>query len=249
MSMPERSAIGIVVAMEQEVSILRDRYFGAAPSREGLCPIYRSSINGTPVVLAHSGIGKVNATIAASELVLRYRPSALLVSGLAGSLGEALTAGDMVVATAAVHHDFDLTPLLPRRGQLPGLHAAELPASPRLIVAASEAAAKVAEEASKRRGGLAGPKWLRGAVASGDALISSLARKQEITAHFPDALCVDMETAAVAQVAAAAGCDWAAVRVVSDNADESFDAGEVLSYLNEEGAESISALLAGLCGL
>ncbi|MDA8262334.1 MAG: 5'-methylthioadenosine/adenosylhomocysteine nucleosidase [Actinomycetota bacterium] len=247
--MPERSTIGIVVAMEQEVSILRDRYFGGAASRDGLCPIYESSINGTPVVLAHSGIGKVNATIAASELVLRYRPSSLLVSGLAGSLSDALTAGDMVVATGAVHHDFDLTPLLRRRGQLPGLHGAELAASPRLVDAATEATAKVAADVAQRRRGGVVPRFLRGTVASGDALISSAARKEEILLHFPEALCVDMETAAVAQVAAAAGCEWAAVRVVSDNADESFDVGDVLSFINEEGAESISALLAGLCGL
>ena len=248
-SMPDPPTIGIVVAMEQEVAILRERYFDARPSRNGLCPIYQARINGTPVVLAHSGIGKVNAAIAASELVLAYRPSALLVSGLAGSLSEDLSAGDMVVATGAIQHDFDLTPLVSSRGRLPGSRSAETPASPRLVDLATEAAAKVAAQIAFARDGGVAPRFLRGAVASGDALISSASRKHEILSHFPGALCVDMETAAVAQVASAAGCEWASVRVVSDNADESFDASEVLAFVGEEGAESISALLVSLCGL
>ncbi len=235
--------------MEQEVAILRDRYFDRPPSRDGFCPTYQARINGTPVVLAHSGIGKVNAAIAASELVLRHRPAALLVSGLAGALSEELSAGDMVVATGALQHDFDLTPLVPGRGRLPGSRSAEFPASPRLVEAAAEAAAKVAADVALRRSGGAVPRFLRGAVATGDALISSEIRKREILSHFPGALCVDMETAAVAQVASAAGCEWASVRVVSDNADESFDSAEVLAFAGEEGAESISVLLVSLCGL
>ena len=78
---------------------------------------------------------------------------------------------------------------------------------------------------------------------SGDQIIRSPETRNKIRFDHPDALCVDMETAAVAQVAFQNGVPWGAIRLVSDDADEMFDAGEVIEYSRETASHVIAAIL------
>jgi len=54
--------------------------------------------------------------------------------------------------------------------------------------------------------------------------------RDALARDFPDAACVDMETAAVAQVAHQNGLAWSALRVMSDAADETFDLRGVIGF-------------------
>jgi nucleoside phosphorylase len=47
---------------------------------------------------------------------------------------------------------------------------------------------------------------------------------------FPEGACFDMETAAIAQVALQNGIPWAAIRMISDAADENFNLDEVIGF-------------------
>jgi adenosylhomocysteine nucleosidase len=120
-----------------------------------------------------------------------------------------------------VQHDIDARPLTPARGVIPSLG-----------VAAINADAAVAEKllvAAKRA--VENPRIVRsGLVLTGDQIVKSKALRDAIARDFPEGLCVDMETAAVAQVAQQNGLPWGAVRVTSDKADETFDLEDVIDF-------------------
>ena len=61
----------------------------------------------------------------------------------------------------------------------------------------------------------------RGLIASGDRFVSSAREVQALCAALPEVLCVEMEGAAVAQVCHDYGIPFAALRTISDRADES----------------------------
>jgi len=63
------------------------------------------TLNGRQVVVGRSGTGKVNAAIVATVLIGHFNPSALLFSGTAGALDQALRPGDVVIGTGVVQHD------------------------------------------------------------------------------------------------------------------------------------------------
>ena len=239
--------IGIIVAMEEEVAVLRDRHFDSCQSVGTLSKLFLGHLKGTEVILGHCGIGKVNAAMAASEIIARFDPGVLVVSGLAGALDPSLRAGDVVVASAAIQHDFDLRPILRHPGVVPGYTSPAIKASEKLVNIASQAATRVIVD--RHDLGLPLATMRVGTVASGDAIITAARRKAMIVQEFPGVICVDMETAAVAQVARARGCDWVGVRVISDQADETFDLAQVMTFAIQEGGAIIAGLIEALCDL
>ena len=241
------ASIGIIVAMEEEVAVLRDRYFDSCESVGTLAKLFLGHLKGTEVVLGQCGIGKVNAAMAASEMIARYDPGVLVVSGLAGALDPSLRAGDVVVASAAIQHDFDLRPILLHPGVMPGYSCPAIKASEKLVNIATQATTKVI--ADRHVLGLPLASMRVGTVASGDSIITAARRKAMIVQEFPEVICVDMETAAVAQVARARGCDWVGVRVISDQADESFDLAQVMTFAAQEGGAIVAGLIEALCDL
>ena len=239
--------IGVIVAMEEEIAVLRDRYFAAGQVDGSRARQFLARTPSANVVLCQSGIGKVNAALAAAEVIARFDPHILIVSGLAGSLRSDLIAGDVVVSSGAAHHDFDLRPLLGGRGILPGMSSATFSATDELIDAARSSCQRALD--AREALGFGRHELLVGTVASGDALVASSARKAEITSTLPEAICVDMETAAIAQVAHITGRDWVSIRIISDAADESFDVKDVLGFARDEGSAMIASLVQELSGL
>jgi adenosylhomocysteine nucleosidase len=69
--------------------------------------------------------------------------------------------------------------------------------------------------------GVAQPRLHHGLVASGDRFVSSHAESAALRAVLPDALAVEMEGAALAQVCADFDRPFAVLRTISDRADDS----------------------------
>ncbi len=251
-SKEKSKVIGLVVAMEEELLELRNRHFQGFEITEGLVPMSQSQIGDSIVVMAYSGMGKVNAAMAAASLVERYTVSALLISGLAGSLDDRLNIGDIVLASGAFHHDFDLRPILNSPGILPGASCHLISADPGILALEVEIAnryclSNVGSESSFGSGAISRSiKCVIGEVASGDAIIGTKAQKIAIKKNFPDAICVDMESAALAQVALAAGVPWGAIRVISDFADDSFDMNMVVNFCVNEASSTIAQVISAL---
>jgi len=75
------------------------------------------------------------------------------------------------------------------------------------------------------------PRIVRsGLVLTGDQIVASRAVRDALVRNFREGVCVDMETAAIAQVAHQNGLPWGAVRVTSDSADETFDMEDVINF-------------------
>ena len=184
-------------------------------------------LHGLPVVLALSGIGKVAAASTATTLVERFAAQRMVFTGVAGGLGEGVHVGDVVVAQRYAQHDMDASPIFARY-EAPGYGRAcfdcDAALTAQLVQAVqrcvgTDAAAWTAEL------GLPAPRMHQGLVVSGDRFVSSAAEVQALCSGLQaaglDALAVEMEGAAVAQVCFDHGVPFAAMRSVSDRADDS----------------------------
>jgi adenosylhomocysteine nucleosidase len=183
-------------------------------------------IHKQPVVLALSGIGKVAAATTATALIERYGAKRIVFTGVAGGLGEGVQVGDVVLGTHYVQHDMDASPLFPRF-EVPLYGAAHFTAHADLIATLSIAAHAHLETLSSqldpKNSNPHRPRRLavhHGLIASGDRFVSSVREAQTLCAALPAALCVEMEGAAVAQVCHDYAIPFAALRTISDRADD-----------------------------
>jgi adenosylhomocysteine nucleosidase len=200
----------LIGAMPEELERLRSVAEAVRFEQHGPFELIRARLEGTSVVMATCGIGKVNAAALAQTVALAG-VSRVIVTGVAGAVDPELRVGDLIVSRDAVQHDVDVTGLGYDAGQVPG-EPRVWAADPALREAALEAA-----EAVARRDGV---RALLGRVATGDAFIHDPAVRAQLRERF-DAGCAEMEGAAVAQVCARWGLPWVVVRSVSDSADGS----------------------------
>jgi adenosylhomocysteine nucleosidase len=225
--------------MHEEGDALGEAISDAPWAVERSIQVTTGSYGDRELVVAVCGMGKVAAAVAAQHLIDRFRPAALLNVGLAGALYDDPGVGDLVVVDSAIQHDFDARPFVPERSLLPHLGVARFDADRELARVAQRACAASADAPLA---GLA-PRRLRGLALTGDQVITSAAAKGTLSSAYPDALVVDMETAAIAQTALQNATPWAAVRMVSDSADESLDASEVLAYCQTVGATTLRGIV------
>jgi adenosylhomocysteine nucleosidase len=171
-------------------------------------------IEGTPIVAARAGAGKVNAAFAATLLVDHFSPAAVVFTGTAGAIDTELNPGDVVIGTAVGYHDFgnvtaDGFVRSPTRNVASGkLDPAFFPADPALLAAARRAAASVKTALHIREG----------VIVTGDAFLASPARRVDLRREL-NASAVEMEGAAVAQVCARFGVPAIVIRSITDHAD------------------------------
>jgi adenosylhomocysteine nucleosidase len=218
--------IAIVSAMHEELRALLPMLQN--PVRETLAgrEFHQGEIHGRPVVLVLSGIGKVAAATTAALLMQRFDAGPLVFTGVAGGLGAGVRVGDVVVAQQLIQHDMDASPLFPRF-EVPLTGRSRFDADEPLADALAAAAARCLRRAGELIGpaqmaslGIVQPAVHRGLVASGDRFVSSRDESAALSAALPDALAVEMEGAALAQVCADFGRPFAVLRTISDRADD-----------------------------
>lgn len=223
-SSPTRLPIGLMAAMPQELQSLLDLMPDEARVERGGRTFWVGHLQGQPVVAVLSGIGKVAAATTATLLADAFGVGQIWFTGVAGGLGADVRVGDVVVADALLQHDLDVSPLFPRF-EVPGLGISRLhpPAAltARVVATVESALADVADAAELRRLGLGAPRVHRGLIVSGDQFVSSAQDAETLRNHLPDALAVEMEGAAVAQVCVAFGLPYVVMRTISDRADGS----------------------------
>ncbi|MDH1292574.1 5'-methylthioadenosine/adenosylhomocysteine nucleosidase [Comamonas terrigena] len=220
-------ALAILSALPEEQYGLQHLLTDARTVRRAGRDFTLGRLHGRSVVLGLTGIGKVAAATTATAVMEGFGAQQLLFTGVAGGVGAGVQVGDVVVAQQFLQHDMDVRPLFPR-WQVPGYAAPTLACDAALsagLLAAAQAC--VAQAAAWNEPLLAGsvPRAHAGLVASGDQFIVSAAVSGQITADLQAAghapLAVEMEGAAIAQVCADYGVPFAAVRTISDRADDS----------------------------
>ena len=202
--------IALIGAMPPEISLLQENLQNLRSEHMADFDIYCGEYAGKNVVLALSGIGKVNAALS-SALVLQHRPDFVINTGSAGGLGSGLKVGDVVIGTQTAHHDVDVTAFGYAIGHVPRMPA-RFESDPALCAAAEKAAAAFEHAAVHR-----------GLIVSGDQFVHSSESVAEVRRHFPDAQAVEMEAAAIAQSCHRFGVPFVVVRAISDLADEEAD--------------------------
>ncbi|MEQ4531771.1 MAG: 5'-methylthioadenosine/S-adenosylhomocysteine nucleosidase [Mixta sp.] len=226
---------GIIGAMEQEVTLLRDKIENRQTLSIAGCEIYTGTLNGVEVALLKSGIGKVSAAMGTALLLERCRPDFIINTGSAGGLAASLEVGDIVVSDEVRYHDADVTAFGYEPGQMAGCPAA-FPADDKLIAAAERCISQLNLHA------------VRGLVVSGDAFINGAEPLARIRTTFPQAIAVEMEATAIGHVCHQFATPFVVIRAISDVADQeshlSFD--EFLSVAAKQSSLLVETLLGQL---
>ncbi len=189
---------------------------------------WRGRLSGHDVVLALCGIGKVAAATTATSLAERFGARRMVFTGVAGGVGEGVQVGDVVVAAEYVQHDMDASPIFPR-WEVPGYGGPRMDCDAHLTAilmrAASAYLQRVEGQFDQYLPAPHAPRLHQGLIASGDQFVSTAGASQrlrgDLLAAGHDVLAVEMEGAAVLQVCRDYGLPFAAVRTISDRADDS----------------------------
>jgi adenosylhomocysteine nucleosidase len=187
--------------------------------------LYRGNLAGRAVVLAEVSPGKVQTAAVTQHLIDTYGAGLVMSCGSAGALAPQLQIGDVILANTLTLHDFGLY----AKGGFQhlgffdhnnpdGRHYQQmLHVNPALLATAQQAVHAI--------------KWPEitpaihtGCLVSGDQVIADDTKKQWLHHSF-NALAVDMESGAMAQIAYLNHVSWLAVRAVSDSADSAIDFG------------------------
>ena len=202
--------IGIIGAMDLEVEKLIEAMDAKETTEYAKRTFYTGKLEGTDVVLARCGVGKVNAAVTVQMMVDKFGITDIINTGVAGSLNEKIDIGDIVLATGAVYHDMEAIAFGYERGQVPQMDVFEFPTAPALVEAAEKACKKVNPDV----------KVFKGRIASGDQFIAGKETKNNIKTWF-DPMCVEMEGCAMAHAAYLNGINCLIIRAISDKADDS----------------------------
>ena len=199
---------GIMGAMPDEVDQLCARLENVTVEPYGGVEYHKGTLAGKQVVVCCAGMGKANAAATTQVLITKFGAEKIIFSGIAGNMTSKIGIGDVVIGKTVLYHDAQLDMICQNPPFLK-----EYTGDPELIAAAEAACAE------------AGVKALVGKIATGDLFVGDSETKAAIEAKCaPD--CVEMEGAAVSQIAAKNGVPCVILRAMSDNADE--DGHEVL---------------------
>jgi adenosylhomocysteine nucleosidase len=196
--------IGIIGAMEEEVSLLRNNIEDQTVEIIAGYEYTTGVMNGVEVILLRSGIGKVNAALSTTILMHKFAPDYCINTGSAGGSNPELNVGDVVISTEVRHHDVDVTAFGYEYGQVPQLPAA-FEANGQLVQIAKTCAQDISEI-----------QVVQGLIATGDSFMNDPERVKVVQEKFPGLQAVEMEAAAVAQVAHQFNIPFVIIRSLSD---------------------------------
>ena len=229
--------IGIIGAMDVEVNYLKS-LLAPLPETDsiksteaGNCTFVEGLLDGVPVVIVQSGVGKVNAALCAQRLILQFDVTHIINTGIAGAMAHGLKVQDVVISTDALYHDVDAVEFGYKITVVPGMKCSDFPADQKMISAAEKAFENL-EEAK-------GHSLVKGRIATGDQFIASKELKAKIVENCSPA-CVEMEGAAIAHACYLSQIPFLIIRCMSDMAD---DNGENTYSFNEQAAAMLSAKL------
>ena len=218
--------IGIVFAMEEELNALK-KYINITNKKKIYDLIFiEGTIKDKTCILVKSGVGKVNAGRTTQVLIDNYDVDYVFNIGVAGGVSDILCVGDIVVGDKIYQHDFDITAFDHNKGYIPNIGD---------FIKADNKLLSIVKNISCES-----VKY--GAIASGDIFCTDSKMASKINSKF-DALAVEMEGAAVAQVCFLCNIPSLIIRSISDIPNnenkvvyEKFldeSSNKVASYMNE----------------
>jgi adenosylhomocysteine nucleosidase len=242
----------ILGAFEQEIILLEDKLTDAQDRTIEEIRFVSGKLRGKKVVIAYTGIGKVNAAMTTTLLIEHFKPDKVIFTGIAGAVNRQLQPGDIVIAEKTAHHDMGTVwpEGLFHKGVKNRLSGWENPVffetDKQLLKLAERAAQQVDLRSIRIISGQRSPKVVKGVVVTGDAFIASAEKCAELRKKL-NADAVEMEGAAVAQLCFQRGIGYLVIRSISDNADEGAVLDKQTFYLLA--AKNSSSLVIEMLGL
>lgn len=195
--------IGIIFAMQEELVELKNILNITNEFKIFELTFYEGSINNINYILVESGVGKVNAARATQILIDNFDVDYIFNIGVAGGVDASLSVGDIVVGTQLVQHDFDITGFNHEKGYIPNVG---------VFMESDQYLVKIVNDVKNN---LTGINIVNGVIASGDIFCTDMNMSQKINKKF-NALCVDMEGAAISQVSYLNHVPFLVLRSISD---------------------------------
>jgi adenosylhomocysteine nucleosidase len=221
--------IGIIGAMDEELIPIRAILSHLEKIERGKRTFWHGEDYGNQIFLTRCDPGKVNAVIAAQQMIDHFSVDAIFNMGSSGALAPELEVGDLVVASEFIQHDFDVTGwglkpgelmfdilMSSETGQMQFRSQQVFKAHPHL----TQMAVEIAQNTELTPLGGHSPKTYTGRILSGDQFIGKPEKARELwnTYH---GLCTDMEAAAIAHTCEVNQIPFLCIRAISDKADHS----------------------------
>ena len=197
--------LAIMGAMQEEIDPLLNYFKDVKVAQFANNKYYETNYKGLDIVIAHSKIGKVFASLTAATLIEKFSCDTLLFSGVAGAINPSLNIGDLIIADKLCQHDLDITAFGHPFGYVPGGD---------VFVKTSQHLRDVAKKVANANN----LKVIEGTIATGDQFVHSNDKKEFIKATF-NADALEMEGASVAVVCDALNVPFFILRSISDSAN------------------------------
>ena len=209
----------VLSALQTEIDLLVESLDVARRGEIAGWPVWSGSLHGEQVVLAKTGVGKVNAGALTALVWSVRRPVRFLFTGVAGGLDPTLEVGDLVIGERTIQHDAGV---IGGGGKLERYQAGHLPffnptdefgfaPSDDLLTEARSAAADVEMSPVLDRH----PTVTFGTILTGDQFLNDSGMRDRLHKEL-NAQAIEMEGAAVAQVTNRLGADHLVIRSLSD---------------------------------
>lgn len=215
--------IAIIAAMSKELALLLPMISDCTTVTVNGLRFHTGKIGAHEIVAAECGIGKVNAAVGALTLIETFHPSLVINTGVAGGTGRGVGILDVVVADKVAYHDVWCGPGT-KEGQAAGCPATfDCPLDDKLFE---------------------GLDVKRGLVASGDIFVSKRSEVDKILSVWPEAVAVDMESAAIAQVCWLKSVPFVCIRVISDTPGAADNISQYENFWSDAPAHTFATLKA-----
>ena len=196
--------IAVLCALPQEINPLISRVNITKKFSFEKSIFYHADLNGKSVIFAQTGIGRNNAVKATNYLLQTLKITSLIASGIAGGIRKGIHVGDLIIGENVSYckqSDFE--------GE--SLHLESSYSCTRELV---QLAVQLSTRLELRAHS--------GDVLTVDKVISHAGTKKEIGSR-TSCMSVDMESAAIAEVAHAKNMDFVVIRSVSDDVDDDLE--------------------------
>lgn len=204
--------IGIIGAFDAEVEKLIEIFNLTKIEKKE--EIYTGIFNDQKLVVARSGIGKVNSAAMTQKIIDIYKPDLIINTGCAGSLIEKVKIMDVVLATYVTYHDF--SPIRVMAFSTPD--NGKIETAPSLM--------KLAKDAIEE---LESYNYHEGPIASGDCFVTDSELRDSIRLA-TGCLAVDMESASIGHISKQNNVPFISIRTISDFADGQDDFEDIAAY-------------------
>lgn len=220
--------IGIIVAMDKELRLLLPLLEEEKKTDIEGYETYSGRLSGHDVCMLKCGIGKVNAALSCSALIRNFHPDLVINSGVAGGADASVHVLDVVLATEVAYHDVWCGPGT-EWGAAHGCLAL-MPTDSNVLKAADSICTSA--------------RFHRGLICSGDIFVSKEEEIRTIKSHFPEALALDMESGAIAQVCSMANVPFSIIRVISDTPGQAENISQYENFWSDAPEETFHTLKA-----